>query len=249
MLLKGKIALITGSSRGIGAATAKLFAKHGAQVAVNYFQNADAANSIVGEIKADGGTAITVQANVTIEDDVKRMIQTVTEKLGQIDILVINAGLSFKVAPFMEHSWDEFDAKLSGEIKAAFHCVRAVAPTMMNRGHGTIVAVSSGLSRRPGPGFSAHSTSKAALNAFVRSLALELGPAGIRINTVSPGLTETDATSWLPDEQKQRVAKMTPMGHVGQPEELAGAILMMACDETRFVTGAYLPVNGGMDMF
>jgi 3-oxoacyl-[acyl-carrier protein] reductase len=248
MLMKDRVVLVTGASRGIGAATAIRLAEHGAAVAVNYLENETAARQVVDAIAGKGGKALAVQADVREAGQVESMAQTVTEKLGPIDTLVINAGTRFPFAPFLQYEWKDFAAKLDGELQAAFFCCKAVAPGMVERKRGCIVGISSGLSRYPGVGFCAHSTAKSALDALMKSLALELGPHGIRVNTVAPGLTLTDATSWMPEEQKQSAAAHTPMRRIGLPEDVAGAVLMVASDEGGFVTGTYLPVSGGTQM-
>ncbi len=245
MMMKDRVALVTGASRGIGAATAKLLAAHGAAVAVNYFQSEKSASTVVDAIEAAGGRAVAVQADVRDQAEVEAMVERVSGELGFVDTLVINASIQFPVVPFIEYPWDAFEAKLVGELSAAFFCCRAVVPEMIEHGRGCIVAVSSGLSRHPGQGFCAHSTAKSGLDAFVRSLALELGPHGIRINTVSPGLTITDATAFLPQEAKDGSARATPLGRNAEPEDIAGVVLAMASDATGFVTGAYVPVSGG----
>ena len=176
MLMKEKVALVTGGSRGIGAATAKLLARHGAAVAVNYFRSAKAARKVVSEIVAAGGTALAVRADVRNMDQVEAMARTVAAKLGPIDTLVLNASISFPVVPFLKFPWEDFQAKLLGEMKAAFICCKAVVPSMVERKNGCIIGISSGLSRVPGEGFCAHSTAKSGLDAFMKSLALELGP-------------------------------------------------------------------------
>ena len=245
MMMKDRVVLVTGASRGIGAATAKLLAAHGAAVAVNYFQSEESASTVVDAIEAEGGRAVAVQADVRDQAEVEAMVERVSGELGFVDTLVINASIQFPVVPFIEYPWEAFQAKLVGELSAAFFCCRAVVPAMIEHGRGCIVAVSSGLSRHPGQGFCAHSTAKSGLDAFVRSLALELGPHGIRINTVSPGLTITDATAFLPQEAKDGSARATPLGRNAEPEDIAGVILAMASDATGFVTGAYVPVSGG----
>jgi 3-oxoacyl-[acyl-carrier protein] reductase len=240
--------LITGSSRGIGAATAKLFAANGAAVAVNYTYNKEAALSVVREIEDKGGRAIHVQADVTDHGQVERMVAQVETDLGPIDTLVLNAGLNFVKKPFLEMTWDEYEYKYVGEMKASFYCCKVLAPKMMERKKGNIIFVSSGLSRRSGMGFISHSASKSAINAFARSLATELSPMGIRINTVSPGLTLTDATRDMPVEHFAGAKKMVPLQRVGMPEDVAGAILLLASDVAGFITGGYLPVDGGVTM-
>ena len=248
MLLENKVALITGSSRGIGAATAKLFAKNGASVAVNYNKNEESANQIVREIVDAGGKAFPVHADVTDIQQVSKMIMKVEDQLGKIDVLVLNAGLNFKPMSFMEMEWDEFAHKYVGELQASWNCCKLVVPSMIERHSGCIIAVSSGLSKRSGPGFIAHSASKAGLNSFVKSLALELSPFGIRINAIAPGLTLTDATKWMPKERIEASSQISPMKRIGLPEDMAGVILFLASDQARFVTGGYIPVDGGMTM-
>jgi 3-oxoacyl-[acyl-carrier protein] reductase len=247
-MLDKRVALVTGASRGIGAASAKLLAANHAAVAVNFHSSEGAAREVVEEIIRAGGRAIPVQADVRVATQVTAMVQKVERELGPIDILVSNAAIGFPMKPFVEQTWDEFSAKLNGELQAAFNCVQAVVPSMRARRSGSIIAISSTLSRHAGPGFSAHSTAKSGLDGLVRALALELGPLGIRVNVVAPGLTATDATAGLPDQVKQYTARSTPLGRIGNPEDVAGAILMLASDQARFVTGTYLPVNGGAFM-
>ena len=246
--MKDRIALVTGASRGIGAATAKLLAANGAAVAVNFLNSEAAAREVVDAILNAGGKAIAVRADARDAVQVKGMVEHVTRKLGPIDTLVVNASISFPVKPFVEYRWDEFASKLEGELQAAFHACQAVVPSMVARRSGTIVAISSTLSRRSGPGFSAHSSAKSGLDGLMRSLALELGPAGVRVNVVAPGLTDTDATAYQPAEMKQAMARMTPMQRNGRPEDIAGAVLMVASGYAGFVTGIYVPVCGGSVM-
>lgn len=244
-LLAGQIALVTGASRGIGAATAKLLAQHGAAVAVNYMNSKDKADAVVSEITAGGGKALALQADVRDGDQVARMVGETVDKLGPVDILVLNAGMPVPFKPFVDLTAEEFETKVFGEMKCFFYCLQEVIPSMIKRGNGNIIGVSSGLSRQAGLGFSSHTTAKSGIDGLMKSLALELGPSGIRVNTIAPGLTVTDATAWQPQERFEAVAKVTPMRRVGQPEDVAGAILALVSDQCKFVTGAYIPVSGG----
>lgn len=249
-LLAGKTAVVTGASRGIGAATAINLAKHGAAVAVNYAGNAQAAGQVVATIEAAGGKALAVQANVGDPAQVEAMAQKVTGALGPVDILVLNAtaNTKFVVAPFQDYAWEDFEDLVLGELRAIFVPCKVFVPGMAARKQGSIVAVSSGLSRHPGQGFCAHSTGKSGVDALIKSLALELGPLGIRANVVAPGLTRTDATAFIPEQAKEAAAMHTPLRRIADPEDIAGAILMLASDESRFITGAYVPVDGGTTM-
>jgi 3-oxoacyl-[acyl-carrier protein] reductase len=248
MPLKGKVAIVTGSSRGIGAATARLLAQHGAKVAVNYAKNRDAGRKTLSDIEGSGGQGILVQADVTDIGQVKAMVEKTEHELGPIDILVNNANMSFPIMPFVEFPWDGFQQKLLHEMKAAFYGCQAVVKGMIERGQGCIVNVSSGLSRVPGPGFIAHTSAKSALDGFSKALALELGPYGIRVNVVAPGLTITDATANQPEDMKAAFAEMTPLRRLAQPEDIAGAVLFYCHDWSGFVTGTYMPVCGGTQM-
>jgi 3-oxoacyl-[acyl-carrier protein] reductase len=247
MSLEGNVALVTGASRGIGAAVAKALAAQGAAVAVNYFGSEPAAQAVVAEIRAGGGRAVAVKADARDQAQVETMAAAVKAELGPIGILVLNASISFPMAGFLDYPWEAFQAKLLGELGAAFHGCRAVVPQMLERKGGSIVAITSGLARNPGGGFCAHSAAKAGLEGFVRALAYELGPMGIRVNAVAPGLTLTDATAQIPDKQKDMAAAHTPLRRNGQAEDVAEAVAGLL--QTGFITGATLPVNGGSYVF
>jgi 3-oxoacyl-[acyl-carrier protein] reductase len=243
MALQGNVALVTGASRGIGAAVATALAAQGVAVAVNYFGSEAAALAVVANIQAAGGKAIAVKADARDRAQVEAMAATVQAQLGPIGILVLNASINFPMAAFQQYPWEGFEAKVLGELGAAFHGCRAVVPQMLSRKGGSIVAITSGLARNPGWGFCAHSAAKAGLEGLVRALAFELGPMGIRVNSVAPGLTLTDATANIPEKHKQAAAEHSPLRRNGQAEDVATAVVGLLLAD--FVTGATLPVNGG----
>ena len=248
MPLQGKVALVTGASRGIGAACARLLAARGAAVAVNYVNSAKAAADIVAAIEGAGGRAVAVQADVRDAAQVAAMIATTEEALGPLDTLVLNAGPAVPWKSITELTQAEFETKVLDEMRSYFLPAKAALPGMIDRGRGCIIGISSGLSRYPSFGFTAHTTSKSAVDGLMKSLALELGPHGIRVNTVAPGLTRTDATAHMPAEQVQAIAAMTPLRRVGDAEDVAGIVAALADDATAFVSGAYIPVSGGIQM-
>lgn len=247
MPLAGNVALVTGASRGIGAAVARTLATQGAAVAVNYHHSEAAALAVVAGIRAAGGRAVAVKGDARDRAQVEAMAAAVKAELGPIGILVLNASVGFPMKGFLEYPWDAFEAKLMGEMGAAFHGCRAVVPQMLDLKGGAIVAITSGLARNPGWGFCAHSAAKAALEGFVRALAFELGPMGIRVNAVAPGLTLTDATAQLPEKHKQAAAEHTPLRRNGLAQDVAEAVAGIL--QAGFVTGATLPVNGGGHVF
>jgi 3-oxoacyl-[acyl-carrier protein] reductase len=247
MSFAGNVALVTGASRGIGAAVASALAAQGAAVAVNYFGSESAANALVQKIQATGGKAMAVKADARNRAQVEAMAARVKADLGPIGILVLNAAIGFPMAGFHEYPWDAFEAKLLGELGAAFHGCRAVVPQMLERRGGSIVAITSGLARNPGWGFCAHSAAKAGLEGFMRALAFELGPMGIRVNAVAPGLTLTDATAPILDKHKKAAAEHAPLRRNGKAEDVAQAVVGLL--QAGFVTGATLPVNGGGYVF
>jgi amino acid adenylation domain-containing protein len=244
-LLHDKVVLVTGGSRGIGLATALLLAGQGAKVAINFRDSKEQALSVKQMIEASGGTADVFGADVTRADDVAAMVTAIYDRFGRIDILVANAHIHFRHRPFLQYEWDDLERKVSDELKAVFYPCRAIAPGMVQRKSGSIIVVSSTLSKRSNGGFLAQSTAKAAVDAFVRSIAAELGPHGIRANTVAPGVTLTDAAMPMAPHVKESIASQCSMRRNGLPEDMAGAIIFLASDLSRFMTGTYLPVDGG----
>jgi 3-oxoacyl-[acyl-carrier protein] reductase len=246
--LHNKVAIVTGGSRGIGAATAKLLAEAGATVVINYFSSEQEALTVLREMEAMGRKGKIIQADVRNPEDVKKLVDETVNEFGKVDILVNNANIRFAFKPFMEMSWDEFSYKLNNELSAAFHMCQAVVPYMEKQGEGKIVLIASGLSRTPTQGFIAHGSAKAAVSTFAKYLAQELGPKNIKTNVISPGLVLTDATKNQPEESREITKRITPLHRIAEPKDVAGAILSVVADWNSFVNGAYIPVNGGSDM-
>jgi 3-oxoacyl-[acyl-carrier protein] reductase len=246
--LKDKVALITGASRGIGAASAKALAHHGAAVVINYIKSKDKADELLDEIKKAGGNAMVFQADVRDQGAVNDMVESTLKEFGKIDVLVNNANINFPIRPFFELTWDQIEAKILGEMKALYNCSRAVLKNMLNRKSGKLIFVSSSLSRFPGFGFSAHAAAKSAMDSMAKVMAMELGPSGITVNVVGPGLTLTDATAGQPKEVHEQVAAITPLRRLGLPDDIAGVVLFLASSLSDYLNGEYVPVTGGSFM-
>jgi len=241
-----KVTLITGASRGIGAAVAKLCADAGDAVAVNYVASADKAEAIVAEISEAGGKAMAVQADTGIETDVERMFAAVTDELGPITGLVNNAGVHGPRGRLDDLSDADIRAVLDTNVRGYFLCARAAVKCMSTKhggAGGAIVNVSSGSAHLGGPNDGIlYAASKGAVNSLTIGLSQEVAREGIRVNTVAPGLTETDMPS---REALDRLGPQLPSGRVGQPEEIGEAILWLLSDAASYVNGANLRVSGG----
>jgi 3-oxoacyl-[acyl-carrier protein] reductase len=247
--MQDRVVLVTGASRGIGAATARLFGAHGATVCVNYHRSYNAAQEVVRSIEQTGGHAVAFQADVGNIHQIEAMVEAVEQALGPIETLVMNATAlkQFTCAPFNQFSWDQFQAMVLGELAGVFVPARVIAPRMIQRQRGTMIAVSSLISRCPVEGFAAHAAGKAGVDALARVLATELGPHGIRVNVVAPGLVETEATRWLVEAQQDRQATI-PLRRIAQPDDIAGAIYLLASAHAQFLMGNYLALDGGSSM-
>jgi 3-oxoacyl-[acyl-carrier protein] reductase len=244
--LTGKVAVVTGASKGIGAAIARQLAADGAAVVVNYSSSREGADRVVRDIEKAGGKAVAVQADVAKEAEVRRLFARAKESFGRVDVLVNNAGV-YEFAPLegvtQEHFRRQFDLNVFGLLIASQEAVRQFGP-----GGGSIVNVSSVVSTLGVPNASVYSATKAAVDAATRSLARELGPKKIRVNSVNPGMVETEGTHSTgiagSDFQKQ-IEAQTPLGRIGRPEDIAPAVSFLASDEAGWITGETLVISGG----
>lgn len=248
--LKGKVALVTGASSGIGRATAVALAECGAHVAVNFHRNESGAEATRAEIVNAGGRAAVVQADVTRAADVRALVARAVEALGPVDILVNNAGSLVERLKILELSEERWDEVIDLNLKSAFLCSQAVAASMMERRTGAIVNVSSIAGRNGGALGSIHySTAKGGLITMTKGFAKELAPYGVRVNAVSPGVIDTPYHERFstPEAMKAYVGGI-PLGRVGTPAEVASVIVFLASDAASYLCGETIEINGGMLM-
>ena len=254
MDFRDKVVLITGASRGIGAAIAKAFAVEGASVAINYLRNIDAADDVVSECRKTDGDASAFQADVTDENDVHALIDSVLETFGKIDILVNNAFSPYAFDPenrkmFCDLDWADYQSQIDGALRSTHGMCKAVLPAMRSQAQGTIINMATDLIARPSVPYHDYTTAKAALIGFSRNLAAELGPIGIRVNCVAPGIVyPTDGTRDTKEDVKDMIISQTPLKRLARPEDVAGPVLFLASPWSGFMTGQVLYVDGGLVM-
>ncbi|MBI4609347.1 MAG: SDR family oxidoreductase [Candidatus Rokubacteria bacterium] len=247
--LAGHVALVTGGSRGIGAATARILAAHGASVGVNYRADQAGADSVVRAIETGGGRAMGLQADVSKREEVERMVEQLLATFGRIDILVNNAGAPAPLRGLLETDWSAFQEAIDVGVRGAFECMKAVAGPMVSRGSGHIINVATVYAvGSPPPRLAPYVTAKHALVGLSKAAAVELGPHGITVNLVSPGLTETEFTARVPQKLKEIVAGQTPLRRNATPDDVARVILFLAGGHAAFLTGVNVLVCGGQVM-
>ncbi|HPF27815.1 MAG TPA: glucose 1-dehydrogenase [Steroidobacteraceae bacterium] len=242
--LDGKVALVTGSSRGIGRAIAERLARDGATVVINYSKSAAAAEEAVASIRAGGGQAIAIQADIASVPDVRRLYAEIDKQLGRLDIVVNNAGFLPPTVKVADETEQTFDA-VFGLLKGTYFSMQEAAKRVADGGR--IINISSSTTRSWSPGYSIYAGSKSAIEQFTRSLSRELGPRGVTVNAVIPGLTDTDMISDYPAAVREAVAKNTTLGRLGQPSDIADVVAFVASDDARWITGQMLVANGGLN--
>lgn len=245
MKLEGKVALVTGASRGIGRAVALKLAEEGAKVAINFAGNLAKAEEVKATIESNGGEAILVQGNVADFEVVGDIVKKVVDAWGRIDILVNNAGIT-RDNLLLKMSESDFDEVIATNLKGVFNCTKAVTKLMMKQRGGRIVNMSSVVALMGNAGQTNYAAAKAGIIGFTKSAAKEFASRGVTVNAIAPGFIGTDMTSAIPEKIKDEMIKTIPVGRFGNPEDVANAVLFFASDDAAYITGQVICVDGGM---
>ncbi|RKD34400.1 3-oxoacyl-[acyl-carrier-protein] reductase [Thermohalobacter berrensis] len=247
MNLEGKVALVTGGSRGIGKAIALKLASAGANIVINYSRNDKKAKEVIKEVEDLGRKGIAIQADVSKLDQAQELINKAIEKFGKIDILVNNAGIT-RDNLLMRMSEDEWDDVISVNLKGAFNVTKSIIRKMLRQKSGSIINIASVVGLSGNAGQCNYAASKAGLVGFTKSVAKEVAKKNVRVNAIAPGFIQTDMTDKLPDKVKDEYIKKIPLNRFGETEDIANAVLFLASDMSKYITGQVLVVDGGMLM-
>ena len=242
-----KVAVVTGSSRGIGRAIALRLAAGGAKMVINYRSSETAADEVVDHIRSNGGEAIAVQGDVSVVAEAQALIDTAKKTFNRIDILVNNAGTT-RDTLLVRMSEDDWDVVIDTNLKGTFNCIKAVSRQMMRQRYGRIVIITSVAGIAGNAGQANYASAKAGLIGLTKTVAKELGGRGITCNAVAPGLVPTDLTASVPEDLAKLAIERTPLGRTGTPEDMAAAVAFLASDEASFITGQILAVDGGLSI-
>ncbi|MDP2859396.1 MAG: 3-oxoacyl-[acyl-carrier-protein] reductase [Bacillota bacterium] len=245
MLLDGKVILVTGSSRGIGRAVAIRAASAGAKVLVNYLSSEDAAGEVVATIRAGGGEAFPLRADVSDAGQVESMVEEIVRRYGTVDILVNNAGVT-RDALLVRMKEADWDKVVGSNLKSVYNCTKAVCRLMMKQRWGRIINISSTVGLHGNAGQANYAASKAGIIGFTKSIAKELAPRGITVNAVAPGFIETDMTAVLGEDVKASYLSRIPLGRFGTPDDVAHVVVFLASDGASYITGQTVAIDGGL---
>ncbi|OAA91967.1 elongation factor P 5-aminopentanone reductase [Clostridium ljungdahlii] len=243
--LGGKVAIVTGASRGIGRSIAINLAKCGANVVINYKKDEKEAYKTLDMIKQAGSVGMVVQGDVSLYSNAEKMVQDTLSKMGKIDILVNNAGIS-KIGLFIDMREDEWNSIIDVNLKGVLNCTHSVLKHMISKKSGSIINISSMWGNVGAACESIYSASKGGINLFTKSIAKEMAPSNIRVNAVAPGVIDTEMNSWLKEDEKKNLMEDIPMGKFGQCEDIAKAVCFLAGDSSAYITGQIITVDGGM---
>jgi 3-oxoacyl-[acyl-carrier protein] reductase len=241
--LSGKVAVITGASRGIGRQTALTLASAGATVVLT--SRGDAAAAVAAEVTSAGGQALALAADVADADAVQRVVETTTERFGRLDVLVNNAGIT-RDQLLLRMKRDDWDAVLATNLTGTFLCTQAVLKTMLKQRSGRIISISSVVGQSGNPGQTNYAATKAGIIGFSKALAREVASRSITVNVVAPGLIDTDMTRDISSDAQANWASAIPLGRLGTPQDVAAAVCFLASDAAGYITGQVLAINGGM---
>ncbi|MCX8116395.1 MAG: 3-oxoacyl-[acyl-carrier-protein] reductase [Desulfobacterota bacterium] len=246
MELSGKVALVTGAAQGIGRAIALLLAENGADVAISDI-NIEKAKETAMEVEALGRQALALQANVALWNEVEQMVETIVGRFGRIDILVNNAGIT-RDRLILRMTEEDWDSVLDVNLKGTFHCTKAALRHMAKQKSGKIVNIASVSGEMGNPGQANYAASKAGVIGFTKTIAREFASRGINVNAIAPGFIQTAMTDAIPEKVRETLIRMIPMERLGQPEDVAQAVLFLVSERSRYITGQVLNVNGGIYM-